>query len=86
MTRKITTDTIEGLLTARDIRDLDYESVLSCVLDDETISPWRPEGVCRVDPRNGERTVYSPVRAARASGVRIPCDASSERRSSRVRL
>ncbi len=65
MARKVSDEILKKLTENVDLANLDYEKLLLTIREDELISPWLPEREVRIDPRNGERILYSTARARR---------------------
>jgi galactose-1-phosphate uridylyltransferase len=76
MTQQLTTATLAGILQAEDVESLTIRDLMALVR--EEIDNFLPDGVYRIDPRNGDRILYHSSRGSRphdnvpASGVQIP--------------
>lgn len=65
MDRLLPPHVLEAQIQHRDLSTLSYDDLLRSIRDDPMIAPWKPETFCAVDPRTGERVVYSEVRSRR---------------------
>ena len=48
-----------------DIREVSYENIVGVVKKDKGITQFKPDNICKIDPRNSERIIYSLIRAKR---------------------
>ncbi len=62
---RITRESIQRLLQVQDIESLSLDQIQSFFLEEEAIAKFAPDGVCQVDPRNGDRIVFNSARARR---------------------
>lgn len=63
---------LRGLTSYRDVTQVSYEALLDDVRSDKDIQAFQPDGVCQLDPRSGERIVYSEARASRPHDYPVP--------------
>ena len=77
MDQNLSHKTLEKILQAADIADLTYDQIESMFLEEESIKDYIPDGICQVDPRNGDRIVYNTARAHRPHD-NVPVDALEE--------
>lgn len=56
---------LESILQATDIRALTREEVAGLFDGEDGIARFAPDGICQVDPRNGERVIFNSARARR---------------------
>ena len=77
MNQQISQETLKKILQAVDIDELSYEEIESAFLEEESIKDYIPDGICQVDPRNGDRIVYNTARAHRPHD-NVPVDEIEE--------
>jgi galactose-1-phosphate uridylyltransferase len=65
MEKQLTRKTLETILQSKDIETLSSEQLKQFVLEEKDIAKFAPDGVCQIDPRNGDRIVYNSARARR---------------------
>lgn len=65
MEKKIGSQTVRSLVENEDISAISLESLTALVVQERGIQNSLPDGVCQIDPRNGDRIVYVSQRAAR---------------------
>lgn len=65
MTRQIDPQTLKSLVEVEDIKTISGQALADLVRQDTDIQQSLPDGVCQIDPRNGDRIVYASRRAAR---------------------
>jgi galactose-1-phosphate uridylyltransferase len=63
VTQQLDGDTLAGILQAEDVEDLTVQELMTLV--QEEIDGFLPDGVYRVDPRNGDRILYHSSRGRR---------------------
>jgi len=63
LTQQLDRQRLEGLLQAREVQTLSVRDLLS--MTREEIDSYLPDGICRVDPRNGDRILYHSSRGRR---------------------
>ena len=63
--RQITPKTLEKLLRVEDFQSLEKQEIINLFIQDENIQKYAPDGICQVDPRNGERVIFNSARAKR---------------------
>jgi galactose-1-phosphate uridylyltransferase len=56
---------LEQVLQAENIEHLSYEQLANLFQAEPGITRYIPDGICQVDPRNGERVLYNSNRARR---------------------
>ncbi len=61
----LTREKLETILQVEDIQTLTASEVTTLFNGEEGIKKFAPDGVCQVDPRNGERVVFNSARARR---------------------
>lgn len=65
MTQKLTYQTLETILQAVNVESIPFPKLLKFFYEEKGIAEYIPDGICQVDPRNGDRIVYSSARAQR---------------------
>ena len=65
MRRKLKRETINKLVQSHDIAQLSLDQLTEFFLIEDQIIPFKPDGVCQMDPRNGDRIIYNSARAHR---------------------
>ena len=63
MTKQLEREALEEILQARDVEGLSVRDLLK--LTREEIDGYLPDGICRIDPRNGDRILYHSSRGSR---------------------
>ncbi len=56
---------LEGILQCGNLDELSLEQISELIQKEEGISEFIPEGVCRIDPRSGDRVLYNTARSRR---------------------
>jgi len=65
MTRQLDPAKLEGILQCENLDELSLEQISELIQKEGGISEYIPEGVCRIDPRNGDRVLYNSARSRR---------------------
>jgi len=65
MDQQLSRKSLEKILQSEDISSLSYQQIEQYFLDEHAIAEYIPDGICQVDPRNGDRIVYNTARAHR---------------------
>ncbi|MBG0786500.1 MAG: hypothetical protein H0S79_15490 [Anaerolineaceae bacterium] len=65
MTKHLSKGKLEAITQSGDISQLSLDQIKALFLDEASIAEFAPDGVCHVDPRNGDRIVYNSARARR---------------------
>ena len=76
MKLQLTRDLLKAIQEAEDIEALSIDQVTRFFLDEEVITRFAPDGICQIDPRNGDRIIYNSARAKRPHDNR-PKDSES---------
>jgi hypothetical protein len=63
LTRQLERQALDEILQARDVETLSVGELAA--LTREEIADYLPDGICRVDPRNGDRILYHSSRGSR---------------------
>ncbi len=63
MTQQLEREALDDILQARDVEALSVRGLMD--LTREEIEDYLPDGICRVDPRNGDRILYHSSRGSR---------------------
>ena len=64
-------ETLAALTRNRNLSELSYEQIIDDFRAMEELEKFRPTGICRVDPRNGDRVIYSPMRSRRPTQFNV---------------
>jgi galactose-1-phosphate uridylyltransferase len=65
MSQQIDREGLLQVLQAEDVTALSFAELVRLFREEEGISDFLPDGVCRIDPRNGDRIIYNSSRARR---------------------
>ena len=65
MTQQLNRETLDEIILSHDINNLSLGQIGQMLQKDESISLFAPDGICQVDPRNGDRIVFNSARARR---------------------
>lgn len=65
MADKLSRETLKNILQAEDIEKLTLSEIYHYFLNEQEIEDYIPDGICQIDPRNGDRVVYNTARALR---------------------
>ncbi len=78
MTRQLSRQTLSQILQAENIDRLSLADLVRLVETEEGVFDFRPEGICHIDPRNGDRIVYNSARVRRPHDNRPPNQRSTQ--------
>jgi glycosyltransferase involved in cell wall biosynthesis/galactose-1-phosphate uridylyltransferase len=67
---------LQKILEAEDISQLSPARLAQLFQAEEQVSKFKPDGICQIDPRNGDRIIYNSARARRPHDNR-PVDPDS---------
>ncbi len=65
MEKQLDAQTLKSLVEVENISTMSLQTLTELVRQDSGIQQSLPDGVCQIDPRNGDRIVYVSQRAAR---------------------
>lgn len=65
MSQRIDRETLDQILQAESIETLSFPELIRLFREEEGIKDYLPDGVCQVDPRNGDRVLFNSSRARR---------------------
>ncbi|MCH1920985.1 hypothetical protein L9G15_16285 [Shewanella sp. A3A] len=65
MTQAFSLALARQMALAQDFTQLHFEQLLQHISNDEKLKQFAPDGVCQIDPRNGNLVVYNSARAKR---------------------
>ncbi len=65
MEKQLDAQTLKSLVEVENISTISLQTLMELVRHDSGIQQSLPDGVCQIDPRNGDRIVYVSQRAAR---------------------
>jgi len=74
--KALSRELLTELLDTEDIESTAIEEITRYFLKEEVISQFAPDGICQIDPRNGDRIIYNSARAKRPHDNR-PVDPTS---------
>ena len=77
MEKQLDAQTLKSLVEIEDISTISLQSLAELVRQDSGIQNSLPDGVCQIDPRNGDRIVYVSQRAARPHDNRPEAQATT---------
>lgn len=63
--QQLTFEDAKKLLLTDDIEQLSFTTLLTNITEDELLKQFSPDGVCQIDPRNGNLVIYNSARAKR---------------------
>lgn len=72
MTKQLSRKTLETILQAENIEQLSLDQLTQFVMEEEGVAQYAPDGICQIDPRNGDRIVFNSARARRPHDNRPP--------------
>ncbi len=76
MDRQLTGEALKKILQIEDIKQIPLSQLIEFFQAEKGLSDFIPDGICQVDPRNGERILYNSARARRPHDNR-PADLAS---------
>lgn len=65
MKQQISRQALKNLLQAENIEQLTYRQLAAWFRAEPGITPYIPDGLCQVDPRNGDRVLFNSARSRR---------------------
>jgi hypothetical protein len=71
MNEQLSREDLRRLLQNKNIEDLSYSQISLLIKNEEKISESIPDGICQIDPRNGDRIIYSSARSLRPHDTRL---------------
>lgn len=77
MNRQLTRETLQKLLQVVEIESVSLEHLRKLLFNEAGIKDYIPDGICQLDPRNGDRIVYNSARAQRPHDNRPVASGSS---------
>jgi glycosyltransferase involved in cell wall biosynthesis/galactose-1-phosphate uridylyltransferase len=63
--QQLTRATLQQILQIEDVTQLSTAKLGQLFKEEEQLSKFKPDGICQIDPRNGERIIYNSARARR---------------------
>jgi len=76
MSQQLTREALKKILQTENIEHLPFSQLTRLFREEKGISDFMPDGICQVDPRNGDRIIYNSARARRPHDNR-PATSSS---------
>ncbi|WP_019614329.1 hypothetical protein [Psychromonas ossibalaenae] len=65
MKQQLKLEDAKKMMLSCDMGELDFAEILNNINNDELLSKYSPDGICQIDPRNGNLVVYNSSRAKR---------------------
>ncbi|MFT6985932.1 MAG: galactose-1-phosphate uridylyltransferase [Psychromonas sp.] len=65
MTQEFKIEDAQKMMLSLDIRKLDFAQIIENINNDEILRQFSPDGICQIDPRNGNLVIYNSSRAKR---------------------
>lgn len=65
MIQNLSRQELQKILQAENIEDLTYQELARLTREEPGIAAYIPDGICQIDPRNGERILFNSARARR---------------------
>ncbi len=63
--QQLSRSTLATILDAEDVEQLYFSQLSELYQAEEAMAKFKPDGVCQIDPRNGDRIIYNSARARR---------------------
>ena len=80
MSQQIDRETLARILQAENIEPLSFSEILRLFREEEGIADSLPDGICQIDPRSGDRILFSSSRARRPHDNLPPPSSAPEAR------
>lgn len=65
MNQALSREQLRSILDSADIEAVSLDEITQFFLNETTIAEFAPDGICQIDPRNGDRIIYNSTRAKR---------------------
>jgi galactose-1-phosphate uridylyltransferase len=65
MTQNLSPEKLQEILQAENIENLTYPELARLTRAEPGLAAYAPDGICQIDPRNGERILFNSARARR---------------------
>ena len=65
MNKYLSLENIKNLIQSQNLETISLDQLTQFVLEEKEIGQFAPEGICQIDPRNGDRIVFNSARASR---------------------
>lgn len=65
MRQELSLEDAKKIKLSFDIEHLDFSKIVENINNDETLQKFSPDGICQIDPRNGNLVIYNSARAKR---------------------
>ena len=65
MSQQLSREALQNILQNQDIEQLSISRLTKLFQSEEDIAKYAPDGMCQIDPRNGERVLFNSARARR---------------------
>ncbi len=63
--KQLSIETAQSILLSNDINKLEFTELLDNIKSDSVLQEFSPDGICQIDPRNGNLVIYNSSRAKR---------------------
>lgn len=70
MTQEFKLEDAKKIILSADIRTLDFTQLIDNINNDKLLMAFSPDGICQIDPRNGNLVIYNSSRAKRIHTTR----------------
>ncbi len=70
MIQELKIEDAKKLMLSSDITRLEFESIIENICNDKQLKAYSPDGICQIDPRNGDLVIYNSSRAKRIHTVK----------------
>ncbi len=79
MNQQLDRKTLNQILQAKDIQALSFPALLELFRQEKGLADFLPDGICQIDPRNGDRILFNSSRARRPHDNR-PADSNAPKK------
>ena len=83
MNQQLDRKTLNQILQAKDIQALSFPALLELFRQEKGLADFLPDGICQIDPRNGDRILFNSSRARRPHDNR-PADSNAQKNKKRA--
>ncbi|WP_411993174.1 hypothetical protein [Agarivorans sp. DSG3-1] len=72
MKQQLPLELAQSLALSKDVSQLQFHQLLQNISDDPQLKQFAPDGICQIDPRNGNLVIYNSARAKRVHTTAKP--------------
>lgn len=65
MMQELKLEDAQKLIVSVDIKKLEFQEIIDNINNDKLLNKFSPDGICQIDPRNGNLAIYNSSRAKR---------------------